>query len=269
MVSYQVVKYFNINHAIYITIGAYYAYTFYVVIKTQLYISILLAIIISMSISCVVWYFLCKNAWQKPGSNPILIIISIGVYIVLQNIISLVYGDNTNSIRKWPVVIGVDILGAIITPIRIAIVLSCTILVTIAGCYLKYSEIGRAMRAVANDPELAKISGINSDKVILISFAIGSALAGAAGILMALDTDMTPTMGMNALMMGVVAMIIGGGKNIIGIVLGALLLSTAQNLGVWYVSSQWQDAIAFIILLVFLLFKPEGFFGNKIRKATV
>ena len=125
------------------------------------------------------------------------------------------------------------------------------------------------MRAVANDPELANVSGINSNAVILWAFAIGSGLAGVAGVLIALDVDMTPTMGMNALMMGVVVVIIGGVNNIPGIALGALLLATAQHLGAWFIGSQWQDAIAFIILVVFLLFKPEGFFGKKVRSATV
>ncbi len=104
---------------------------------------------------------------------------------------------------------------------------------------------------------------------LFYSFAIGSALAGIAGILVSLDVDMTPTMGMNALMMGVVAMIVGGVGSIWGIVLGSLLLALAQNLGVWYISSQWQDAIAFAILLISLLFKPEGFFGKKLKKAEV
>jgi len=75
-------------------------------------------------------------------------------------------------------------------------------------------------------------------------------------------------MGMNALLMGVVVMIVGG-NNIKGMVCAALLLGFAQNFGVWYISSQWKDAIAFIILVLFLLFKPEGFFGKKIRKQTV
>jgi branched-chain amino acid transport system permease protein len=125
------------------------------------------------------------------------------------------------------------------------------------------------MRAVANDSELASLSGIDSDRVILWAFAIGSALAGVAGILIALDVDMTPTMGMDALMIGVVAVIIGGANSIPGIALGALLLGLAQQFGVWYISSQWQDAIAFVILLVFLLFRPQGFMGRKVKKASV
>lgn len=124
------------------------------------------------------------------------------------------------------------------------------------------------MRAVANDAELADISGINSDKVIFWTFAIGSGLAGIAGILISFDLDMTPTMSMNALLMGVVVVIIGGVGSI-PIALGALLLGMAQNLGAWNVGSQWQEAIAFAILLIFLLFRPQGFLGKKVKTATL
>ena len=135
--------------------------------------------------------------------------------------------------------------------------------------FLKYTKIGQAMRAVANDPELASVTGIETDRVILSTFALGSALAGIAGILVALDVDMTPTMGMNALLMGVVAVIIGGIGSIPGVALGALLLGMAQQFGIWKISSQWQDAIAFVILLIFLLFRPQGFLGKKVRTATL
>ena len=148
---------------------------------------------------------------------------------------------------------GINILGARITPIQITIIAVSLLLVAFCFFLLKYTKIGQTMRAVANNPELASISGIDSDRVILSAFALGSALAGIAGILVALDVDMTPTMGMRALLMGVVAVIIGGVGSIPGVALGALLLGMAQHLGVWKISSQWQDAIAFIILVLFLL----------------
>jgi len=213
--------------------------------------------------------FIYKPLRKRGATSIILLLASLGLYIVLQNLISMIFGDDTKSIRTWPVVAGREMLGARITDVQIIIIAVSIVLVALVAGFLAVAKTGKAMRAVANNKELANISGINSDKVILISFAIGSALAGIAGILVAMDVDMTPTMGMNALMMGVVAMIVGGVGSIWGIALGALLLALAQNLGVWYISSQWQDAIAFAILLIFLLFKPEGFFGKKVRKAEV
>ena len=161
------------------------------------------------------------------------------------------------------------VLGARVTPVQILTICVSIFLVTAVAAFLKKTRQGRAMRAVACDAQLASVSGINSDRVTLWAFAIGSGLAAAAGILVAADVDMTPTMGMNGLMVGVVAVIIGGRGSILGVALGALLLGMAQHLGVWKISSQWQDAIAFFILLAFLIFRPQGFFGKKVKTATV
>lgn len=114
------------------------------------------------------------------------------------------------TIRSGEVKEGINILGAYITPIQITIILVSCFLIIVTYLILSKTKMGKMMRAVANDPWLANATGIESDRVILFTFAIGSALAGFAGILISLDIDMTPTMGLNALMMGVVAVIVGG-----------------------------------------------------------
>jgi branched-chain amino acid transport system permease protein len=268
-VIYVVSKHLNFAHAIIFTSGAYFAFLFSQLLGLSLFVSIPLAIICSCILGCLIELLIYKRLRKNKSTVLVMMLASLGIYIVLQNVISMVFGDDTKSIRTWEVVEGINVFGARITPVQIIIIASSIFLLLLTSTFLHFSKTGKAMRAVASDPELANITGINSDKIILISFAIGSALAGAAGILVALDVDMTPTMGMNYLMMGVVAMIVGGVGSIKGIVFGALLLALAQNLGVWYISSQWQDAIAFAILLLFLLFKPEGFFGKKLKKAGV
>lgn len=119
------------------------------------------------------------------------------------------------------------------------------------------------MRAVADDPVAASMVGINPEKVIMAVFFIGSALAGAAGILISLETNIEPTMGFNAILKGIIASIIGGIGSIPGAVLGGYFLGLAENLGIWKIQSGWKDAIAFAILIVFLLFRPGGIMGIK------
>lgn len=268
-IIYKVTKFFHFAHAIVFTVGAYSTFLFNQIFAWPLYTSILLAVIITCLIGCTVEWLIYKPLRKKGAPSIVLLLASLGIYIVLQNVISMVFGDDTKSIRTWQVKEGIYVFSARITEVQIIIIVVSIVLVILFSGYLRIGKSGKAMRTVANDPELANISGIDSDKIILLSFTIGSALAGIAGILVSLDVDMTPTMGMNALLMGVVVMIIGGVGNIKGIVLGSLLLAFTQNFGVWYISSQWQDAIAFAILLVFLLFKPEGFYGKKIKKAEV
>ena len=106
-------------------------------------------------------------------------------------------------------------------------------------------------------------------RVILWAFGIGSAMVAVAGILIAFDTDMRPTMGFNWLLYGVVAMIIGGVGSNWGLVGGALLLATAQHLAAYYIGSQWMDAVAYIILILFLIAKPLGFSGKRLKKIEI
>jgi len=104
---------------------------------------------------------------------------------------------------------------------------------------------------------------------ILIVFAIGSALASIVGVLVAFDTGMTPTMGFNLLIYGVVVMIIGGVGSLWGLAGGSLLLATTQNLGAFFIDSAWMDAIAYIVLILFLVWKPLGFSGKQLKKVNL
>ncbi len=268
-VIYRTVRFFHFAHGVVFTAGAYFTYLFKALLGWPIIVAIPTSIGLCAMLGVIIETSVYRPLRHKSSSSLIQLLASLGIYIVLQNILSMVFGDDTKTIRSSIVKEGINILGARITPVQITIIIVSLLLVTTCFLFLKYTKVGQAMHAVANDPELANMSGIETDRVILYTFAIGSALAGIAGILVALDVDMTPTMGMNALMMGVVAVIIGGMGSVPGIAMGALLLGMAQQFGVWKIGSQWQDAIAFVILLIFLLFRPQGFLGNKIKKATI
>lgn len=100
----------------------------------------------------------------------------------------------------------------------------------------------------------------------MITFAIGSALAGAAGILISLETNIEPTMGFNVILKGIIASIIGGMGSIPGALLGGLFLGLTENLGIWQIQAGWKDAIAFAMLILFLLFRPSGIMDVKTEK---
>ncbi len=234
-----------------------------------LWFAIPLAIILATVMGALIEIVL-YNPLRKRGAIPLVFLItSLGLYIILQNIISLLWGDDTKSIRTGPVEIGNEFLGAYITDIQIITIGVSIVLFVATLLFIKYTAVGKNMRAVSSNAELSNIFGINSDAVILWSFAVGSALAAIAGILVAFDTDMTPTMGFNLLLYGVVAMIIGGVGSITGLIGGAFLLATAQHLGAYYIDSKWMDAIAYIILILFLIWKPLGFSGRRLKKVEI
>ncbi len=268
MLVYYSAKFLNISHAIILTIGAYISFTFQQ-LNISLFLVIPLAIIISISIGIGMEIIVFRNLRKNKNHPYVLLIASIGIYVILQNVISLIWGDETKSIRTGVVKAGNEILGAYITDIQIIIIISCVLLFLCVVALLNRTSFGRQIRAVSSNEELANIFGINSNKIILWAFVIGSGLAAIAGILVAFDTDITPTMGFNLLIYGIVAMIIGGIGSTWGLVAGAFLLATAQHLGAYYIDSKWMDAIAYIILILFLIWKPLGFSGKRLKKIEI
>jgi branched-chain amino acid transport system permease protein len=259
---YGTTRFFHFAHGAIFTIGAYLAYTFKELLGLPLSTAAIIAIILSAVLGISLELGIYRPLRGRRASNLILLIASLGAFIALQNLISLIFGDNPRSIRGGIVQEGLPILGARITPSQLMIIGVGALMIFVTAAIVKWTKLGKALRAVASDPELALVAGINSNSVILYAFAIGSALAAAAAILVSLDSDMTPTMGMDVLLMGVVAVIVGGAGSILGSALGGLLLGLAQHLGAWPVGSQWQLAIAFAILVGFLLLRPQGIFGR-------
>jgi branched-chain amino acid transport system permease protein len=249
-------------------VGAYLAYAGWL-LGLSLYIAIPLAVIGTAILGALLEIRVYRPLRKKGASSLVFLLASLGLFIVIQNVISLIFGDDTKTIRSGAVMEGLPVFGARITPIQITIIVVTALLFALCWAFMKKTKMGKAMRAVANDPELARVVGIETDQVILFTFVLGSALAGIAAILISLDTDMTPLMGFRALLMGVVAVIAGGIGSIPGAALGGLLVGMAQHLGVWKIPTQWQDTIVFLILIFFLLFRPQGFLGRAVKKSSV
>ncbi|MDI6760307.1 MAG: branched-chain amino acid ABC transporter permease, partial [Candidatus Brocadiaceae bacterium] len=203
---------------------------------------------------------------HKGAPNLVFLVVSFGVFIFIQNTIQLIYGAQILSLRTGSVKEGHHLLGAVITDIQILILIATAILTVALWSVVKFTKLGKAIRAVADDPVAASLVGINPERIILYAFAIGSALAGMAGMLVALETNLEPTMGLSAILKGIIACIIGGIGSIPGAVAGAFFLGIVENLGIWKIQAGWKDCIAFGILIIFLLVRPGGILGIPIEK---
>lgn len=266
---YYPTKFFHIAHAAVISFGAYFVFFFANKFSIPFPVSVALAISAATLIGVACEVLVYRQMRKRNVPALAYLIASIGLYVVLQNCISLFFGDDTKIINTAEVTVGNQIFGAYITTIQIITVLVSIALFIAVNLFLHYTATGKSIRAVASNPELCNIYGISSNKIILIAFAIGSALAATAGILSAMDTNMTPTFGFNLLLYGVVAMIIGGVGSTRGLIAGALLVATAQHLAAYYINTKWMDAITYIILILFLIWKPLGFSGKRLKKVEV
>ncbi|MFQ5621481.1 MAG: branched-chain amino acid ABC transporter permease, partial [Candidatus Nanoarchaeia archaeon] len=197
----------------------------------------------------------------RKSSNIILLIASVGLLILIENLVLLVFGADVKSLGYIEVRQGMNLLGAVITELQIVII--CISFILMAGLYwfMQKTRLGRNMRAVSDNRELASIVGINEKKIASFAFMLGSGLAGIAGILIALEQNLEPAMGTALMIKGFTGAIIGGVTSVPAAIAGSYLLGFAENFGIWYLPSGYKDAIAFSLLFLFLLFKPTGIFG--------
>ncbi len=192
-----------------------------------------------------------------------LLIIAIGVSLFLENGGQLVFGADPKFfpeiIESTPLNIGrlnLDSQKLIVLCVSI-------VLMVLLNIVVNYTKTGRAMRAVSFNLDAAKLMGVNTDRIIAATFAIGSALAAAGGILVSLlYPKIEPLMGVNPGLKAFVAAVLGGIGNIPGAMVGGLVLGLAEVMAVWLGSSTYRDAIAFVVLILILLFRPEGIMGK-------
>jgi len=256
---YGATKFFNLSHGVMAAIGGYTVFYFAKTLGWNLPLSIvvgvLLAGLIGYALDKLVYFPLRK----RKASNMVLLVASLGLFTAIQAIIAILFtsqfqtlSQNISGQRIY------EILGGVITQTQLTILISALVITVGLVLLLKYTMFGKAIKAVSDDEEVAKIVGINTNKIISYVFFIGSAIAGLGGILVGFDTGIEPTMGFALLLKGVIAAIIGGVGSIYGALIGAFLLGFVENFGIWHISGEWKDAIAFILLILFLIFRPRG-----------
>jgi len=232
---------------------------------TVLKLSIIPAIVLAVAISTIVGVCFERLAIRPlQNAKPLsLIIITIGASIFIRGAAMLIWGKDTNALPAFSGSDPIYIAGATILPQHLWI-FAVTILIIIASrIFFNYSVTGKAMRACAYNSQAAGLVGINVKNMVLLSFAISSAIGSMAGIIIAPLTMTSYDVGVMLGLKGFCAVIIGGMSSGLSTVMGGLLLGLLESLGAGYISASYKDAIAFIILLLILFIRPEGLFTKK------
>jgi branched-chain amino acid transport system permease protein len=256
---YRIIRFFDFSYGIIYTLAAYTTFGLAHYLKAPLGLALVLGVAFASVLACSLELFIYRPLRGRNASASVMLLASLGVYIVLQNMISLCFGNDTKVLRSGSVNVGIGFCGARITEVQVALICATAILFIVLLALLNMTKIGKAMRAVAVDSDLAAISGVPVNGTILCTFVLASVLAGICAVLVSMDTDLTPLMGMRMFMYAAVAAIAGGIESPGGIAIGALLLGMAQHFGIWVIGSQWQDAIAFLILIGCLIIRPKRF----------
>ncbi len=268
-VIYGVTRFFHFSHGAVYTLAAYLLYVSVGLLNMPVIPAMLVACG-GAAVTGVLLDRICYRFLRRNGTTPKgLLLVSLGIYVLMQNGISLIFGDDTKTVRGYQIAEGMDFLGAKVTPIQIMILGTALVFLAVTTWLLYRTQIGRDIRAVANNPELARVVGIDTDRIYMLTFALGSLLAGVAAVLVSFDTDIFPMMGFQALLMSVVAVVIGGAGSLLGAVVGGLIVGITQHVGIYFLGSQWQDVFAFSVFIAFMIFRPHGLFGLKLHKSSV
>lgn len=243
---------FPLAQAAVFTAAAYFAYWLQVGIGLPLGFAIPIAVATICLAAAAAELGVYRPLRRRSAASLVVMLASLGIYVVVVNVISLVFGDEARTLQSGSVEEGMRFFTARVTPVQVWLLVTGTCAFVLTWLLLRFMRFGKALRAVSSNTELARIVGINRDRVILGAFMIGSVLAGLTGILVALDTAMTPTMGLSPLLMAIIAMLAGRGREPVRSLCGAFVLASVQQGSALLVSGQWQDPIAFALLLLLL-----------------
>ena len=259
---YGIIQLINFAHGEIYMIGAFAGFYSASTLKLPL----LPTLLVAMTVSALAGIIIEKIAYKPLRNSPriALLITAIGISLFLQNAMRLLVGSNP---KPFPDLInaGSINIGAIQIDVKTILMFGVSAFLVVLLQFIVYkTKVGKAMRASSQDMEAASLMGINVDNTISLTFAIGSALAGIAGVLVAISyPSITPYMGAMPGLKAFVAAVLGGIGSIPGALVGGIAIGLLETFSKAYISTNFSDAIVFAILIVILLIKPSGLLGKK------
>ena len=259
---FGVMKVVNFAHGEFLMVGAYITATVFFLTGINPYLIILVSMLVLVGIGAVVERLCFRPIMGTSKLNEIFL--SIGLIYIFQNATAMIWGDEWQSIKSPYEGITVPI-GSLNVPIDYIIIMVVTAVILCAlFLFLKKTTIGREMRATSQNRKGAMLVGINVERMDVLSFGIGCALAAAAGTLWVVSGQVfNPYMGSIPAVKAFAIIILGGLGSIPGAIIGGLIYGIAENGAAYYLGGVWKDAISFVILIVVLVVKPTGLFGES------
>lgn len=259
---FGVMKVVNFAHGELLMLGAYITFTFYALSGFNPYV-LLAASVPTLILAGVIIERLCFRPILGTGKlNEIFI--SIGLIYIIQNAAALIWSDEWRIIHSPYEKITISVFG-VNMPLDYLIIIITTILILIAlFLFLRKTRLGKAMRATSQNRKGAMLMGINVERMDMVSFGIGAGLAGAAGTLWVVSGQVfNPYMGSIPAIKAFAIVIIGGLGSIPGAIIGGLIYGIAENFAIFTLGGAWKDAVSFIILILVLIVRPTGIFGES------
>ena len=273
---YGIVRLINFAHGEVFMVGAFGGLTLYNWLPTSMqehaWVALPLMIIFAAGVAVALALLIERIAYRplRTASRLAPLITAIGVSIFLQEAVRLYY-PKAKSARPFPRLLpsgAIDLGGVSIQYTSLFVIVVALVLMVGLQTFVRTSQTGKAMRATSQDPDTAKLMGINTDRIIVITFAIGAALAGVAGVMHGMRfTQIDFRIGFIAGLKSFTAAVLGGIGNLTGAVMGGFLLGLIEAMATQYIpgGSKYKDVWAFVVLIGLLVFRPNGLLGDKTR----
>ncbi len=259
--AYRIMNFANFAHGDFLTLGAYLTLFF----ATSLNLGFLPACIIAILATGAFAVLLDMGIWKpmrsSGASRTAIMILSIGVSIAIRN--ALIIFFRPDALRfPLPVMESINLGGILLTYFQISVVLIAFASMLLVHAILSRTILGKSMRALADNPNLARITGINVDRVIRYTWMVSMGLAALAGIMFGLITHLNPTMGWSIILPMFAAAILGGIGNAYGAMAGGMIIGLAQEISTAFLPAEYKIAVSFAIMIAVLFFRPKGLFGG-------
>ena len=264
---YGIARMLNFAHGDIIMVGGFTVFTIVTTMGGSPVVGILASVVV-----CTVLGVTIERVAYRPlrDASPLAVLITaIGVSYLLQNVALLIFGSNARQFTSVITVPALKLAGGklSISSVTIVTILSCIVIRAALMAFINKTKMGQAMLAVSEDRGAATLMGINVNRTISVTFAIGSALAAVAGVLLcSAYPSLSPYTGSMPGIKAFVAAVFGGIGSIPGAFIGGILLGIIENLAKAYISSQLSDAIVFSVLIIVLLVRPTGILGKKMTE---
>lgn len=258
-IIFGVMRIINMAHGDMVMLGMYGAFWAHAAWKVDPFLSILIWVPGAFILGVFIYRFLLRKI--VPGGELNTLLYTAGLSLFIANLALLIWTGDYRTIKIPYAIMPLRPLG-IAVPIPLAIAFGMAILVTAALYWLLMrTDTGRAIRATSQEPEASALMGVDVDRITIVTFALGTALACGAGVLLAPSLYLYPTVGEILVAKCFVIVVLGGLGSIPGAIAGGVLLGVVESLGAVYVSVPYKDGIGFVIFLLVLLFRPSGLFG--------
>lgn len=267
-VIFNVTGTFHFAHAIVYTLGAYTAILFHETLGLPLVVAWLLAIGVAALAGVLIEVGLYEPMRRRSASSMTILITSLGVLIVVENLIPIFFGAGSLSlsgVETHPYFLG----PVVFTNIHLLKVVTTWVLFAGLMAFLHFTRSGKALRAVGSNPLMASVVGLNIRWLFMLAFAIGSGMVAVGGILQAMDTGAFYDMGTQAVIIATMSVLLGGMGSFTGSALGGLFIGLSMSLSIWGLPSEWQLTVGFGALVVVIALRPRGFLGGKVVKSEV